>query len=158
MRPVDQSVGAFSENPPWLIDRDQLAWRNGLAAIRSVARREVPAMIATRRWPGRRAARVVAVIGRAGAIWWLRERPRRARDGYDDDSGARSASRAAISRRMRIAAERLGPTYIKLGQIISSGQGIFPAELAIRRPSLEAVFRELTLDPLDAAPSTEGAA
>jgi ubiquinone biosynthesis protein len=30
---------------------------------------------------------------------------------------------------MRIAAEKLGPTYIKLGQIISSGQGIFPAEL-----------------------------
>ena len=38
-------------------------------------------------------------------------------------------SRAGISRRLRIAAERLGPTYIKLGQIISSGQGIFPAEL-----------------------------
>jgi ubiquinone biosynthesis protein len=28
-----------------------------------------------------------------------------------------------------VAAERLGPTYIKLGQIISSGEGIFPAEL-----------------------------
>jgi ubiquinone biosynthesis protein len=30
---------------------------------------------------------------------------------------------------LRIAAERLGPTYIKLGQIISSGEGLFPEEL-----------------------------
>src|SRR5262249_59620863 len=39
------------------------------------------------------------------------------------------ASRAAISRRLRRAAEALGPTYIKLGQIISSGEGLFPEEL-----------------------------
>ncbi len=36
---------------------------------------------------------------------------------------------AGISRRTRVAAEHLGPTYIKLGQIISSGDGIFPPEL-----------------------------
>jgi ubiquinone biosynthesis protein len=30
---------------------------------------------------------------------------------------------------LRRAAERLGPTYIKLGQIISSGEGLFPSEL-----------------------------
>ncbi len=34
-----------------------------------------------------------------------------------------------LSRRLRVAAERLGPTYIKLGQIISSGEGLFPAPL-----------------------------
>jgi ubiquinone biosynthesis protein len=39
------------------------------------------------------------------------------------------ASRAGLSRRLRPAFERLGPTYIKLGQIISSGEGIFPEEL-----------------------------
>ena len=38
-------------------------------------------------------------------------------------------SRAGLSRRLRPAFERLGPTYIKLGQIISSGEGIFPEEL-----------------------------
>jgi len=54
----------------------------------------------------------------AVALWALRER----RQGG-------SHSRAGISRRLRRAAERLGPTYIKLGQIISSGEGIFPAEL-----------------------------
>ncbi len=34
-----------------------------------------------------------------------------------------------LSRRLRLAAEALGPTYLKLCQIISSGEGIFPAEL-----------------------------
>jgi ubiquinone biosynthesis protein len=51
-------------------------------------------------------------------MWALRERQ------LDE-----SPRRAAISRRLRLAAERLGPTYIKLGQIVSSGEGIFPAEL-----------------------------
>ena len=36
---------------------------------------------------------------------------------------------ADVSLRLRKAAEALGPTYIKLGQIISSGEGLFPAEL-----------------------------
>src|SRR5439155_4967356 len=40
-----------------------------------------------------------------------------------------SVSRAGISRRLRKAFERLGPTYIKLGQIVSAGEGIFPEEL-----------------------------
>ena len=39
------------------------------------------------------------------------------------------ASRTDISRRLRLAAEHLGPTYIKLGQVISSGEGLFPPEL-----------------------------
>jgi ubiquinone biosynthesis protein len=51
-------------------------------------------------------------------LWRLRER---------GQGGA--ASRAGLSRRLRVAGEQLGPTYIKLGQIISSGEGIFPSEL-----------------------------
>jgi ubiquinone biosynthesis protein len=34
-----------------------------------------------------------------------------------------------LSHRLRKAFERLGPTYVKLGQILSSGQGIFPEAL-----------------------------
>jgi ubiquinone biosynthesis protein len=45
------------------------------------------------------------------------------------DYATPEASRAEISLRLRKAAEQLGPTYIKLGQIISSGEGLFPAEL-----------------------------
>jgi ubiquinone biosynthesis protein len=63
--------------------------------------------------------RVLAVVFRIGSAlagWWLRDR-------------GTERSRAGISRRLRSAFERLGPTYIKLGQIISSGEGIFPEEL-----------------------------
>ena len=43
-----------------------------------------------------------------------------------DKFASPEASRADVSKRLRTAAERLGPTYIKLGQIISSGEGLFP--------------------------------
>jgi ubiquinone biosynthesis protein len=65
---------------------------------------------------GMRVLAVVFRIGSALAGWWLRDR-------------GTGRSRAGISRRLRSAFERLGPTYIKLGQIISSGEGIFPEEL-----------------------------
>ena len=52
---------------------------------------------------------------------WLWRRRRAPGDG--------SAGIAELSRRLRLAAESLGPTYIKLGQIISSGEGLFPPEL-----------------------------
>jgi ubiquinone biosynthesis protein len=61
---------------------------------------------------------VTARLGAAVAGWALTER----RSGGPE-------SVAGISRRLRRAAEQLGPTYIKLGQIISSGEGLFPAEL-----------------------------
>ena len=57
-------------------------------------------------------------LGGALAGWYLTERRR----GEPDKT-------AGIARRLRLAAERLGPTYIKLGQILSSGEGIFPKEL-----------------------------
>jgi ubiquinone biosynthesis protein len=117
--PADLAFGAFSDDPPWVIDLDRLPWRKPLRAVRSVVRREVPELVAPRRLPGRRAIKVVRVIGGALATWAVRER-------RDDDP---AVSRAGLSRRLRMAAEQLGPTYIKLGQIISSGQGIFPAEL-----------------------------
>jgi ubiquinone biosynthesis protein len=60
-------------------------------------------------------------LGRAVVPWLIQKR----RGAF----GTPEASRAAISQRLREAAERLGPTYIKLGQIISSGEGLFPAEL-----------------------------
>jgi ubiquinone biosynthesis protein len=61
---------------------------------------------------------VVRHLGGALLPWYLRTRRKGGKESVAD-----------ISHRLRIAAERLGPTYIKLGQIISSGDGIFPAEL-----------------------------
>jgi ubiquinone biosynthesis protein len=61
---------------------------------------------------------VVRRLGTAVGMWAWKGRRR-----------DRSTSRRDLSRRLRIAAEHLGPTYIKLGQIISSGEGLFPEEL-----------------------------
>lgn len=118
--PTDLAHGSFSDTPPWTLDGpDDLPWRRGLVTVREQVRAEVPDLIAPRRLPpGRRVVTVSRRLGLAVGTWWLRER----RSGLP-------TSRASISRRLRVAAERLGPTYIKLGQIISSGEGIFPVEL-----------------------------
>jgi ubiquinone biosynthesis protein len=52
----------------------------------------------------------------AVGLWWAGRR-------------RRTDSTADLSRRLRRAFERLGPTYIKLGQIISAGEGVFPEPL-----------------------------
>ncbi|HVM08063.1 MAG TPA: AarF/UbiB family protein [Acidimicrobiales bacterium] len=117
---TDLDVGAFSETPPWTVDPDRLVWRRHLDRVRAATRAEVPKL--TRRRvlpPGARVVRTGVLLGTALGGWYLGERR----------SGDQSASRAGLSKRLRRAFERLGPTYIKLGQIISSGEGIFPEEL-----------------------------
>ncbi len=71
--------------------------------------------------PGLRFLRVSSRMLAAVGPWIVRKRRGR--------FGSPEASRADISLRLRKAAEDLGPTYIKLGQIISSGEGLFPEEL-----------------------------
>jgi ubiquinone biosynthesis protein len=104
---------------PWRVDPDTMRWRRGVPGLRRATRRRLPALITpSRRPPGRRAITVVRHVGGALATWAVTGRRRGGSD-----------SKADLSRRLREAAETLGPTYIKLGQIISSGEGIFPAEL-----------------------------
>ena len=59
---------------------------------------------------------MVSSVGWALAGWYLHER------GTD-------RSRAGIAARLRQSFEGLGSTYIKLGQIVSGGDGLFPEEL-----------------------------
>lgn len=116
---ADTDRFTFTEDGPWVVDRDHLAWNRGLAVIRTTIRRQVPLLTGRRRVPPPvRLAEVATVLGGALGGWALQDR----RQGV-------ARSRAGLSRRLRIAAERLGPTYIKLGQIISSGEGLFPSEL-----------------------------
>ena len=82
------------------------------------ASRGPPAHPQTPAAPGARVVRVAAVLGPALAGWYAGDRRR-----------GQHESRAGLSRRLRRAFERLGPTYIKLGQILSSGEGLFPEEL-----------------------------
>ena len=122
--PADLSVGAFSSTPPWLIDPAGLRWRAGIGPLRASTAGQVPALLRKRRLPpGRRVARVAVELGRALASWYLVDRRAARRDGQPE------VSRAGLSRRLRRAFQTLGPTYIKLGQILSSGEGLFPAEL-----------------------------
>ncbi|HTZ08628.1 MAG TPA: AarF/UbiB family protein [Acidimicrobiales bacterium] len=117
--PSDLAVGAFSTRPPWLVDPDALTWREGIVPLRARTRAEAPRLTRRRRLPpGVRVVRVGARLGVAVGAWYLLERRR-----------GPHASRAGLSRRLRRAFERLGPTYIKLGQILSSGEGLFPVEL-----------------------------
>ncbi len=166
LAPTDLAHGSFSDTPPWTLDDPaDLPWRADLAAVRAAVAAEVPVLTRPERWPpGARLLTVTRRLGAAVGMWALREK----RQGD-------SASRAGISRRLRLAAEALGPTYIKLGQIISSGEGIFPPELVgefkrcrdqvpaepfrlvrevieadLGRP-LEAVFRWFDRTPLAAA-------
>jgi ubiquinone biosynthesis protein len=119
----DLAIGAFSAHGPWIVEPESMTWRFPVDAGRDIdALRRRAAALAHRlvrpeHLPS--VSRVFAVgwrLGWALLAWGFRERgtPR---------------SRAGLSRRLRPAFERLGPTYIKLGQIISSGEGIFPEEL-----------------------------
>src|SRR5262245_49079075 len=115
----DLAIGSYSERGPWVVDPDEMPWRADVARRRAQARAELP------RWlqpgalpPARRVARVVGRVGSAIAAWYVVDRRR-----------GTEASRRGLSRRLRHAFAALGPTYIKLGQIISGGEGLFPPEL-----------------------------
>jgi ubiquinone biosynthesis protein len=117
--PPDLVHGTFSDVAPWQVDPAHLPWRRNLDLTRRRVRAEVPGLTRARRVPpGARLLTVLRHLVLPVAVWAATDR----RTG-----GAES--RAGLSRRLRRAAEQLGPTYIKLGQIISSGEGIFPAEL-----------------------------
>ncbi|HET9078648.1 MAG TPA: AarF/UbiB family protein [Acidimicrobiales bacterium] len=122
--PADLSVGAFSADPPWLVRPDALPWRAGAEERRAATQAQVPQLLEPRRLPpGGRVVRVALELGRALAGWYLIERRQGRRQGRPE------LSRSGLSRRLRRAFQALGPTYIKLGQILSSGEGLFPAEL-----------------------------
>ncbi|MGB5757021.1 MAG: AarF/UbiB family protein [Acidimicrobiales bacterium] len=115
--PDDLHLGSFSDNPPWSLATNELSWYRVVKILRRQQARQLPHLTRPPRIPpARRALTVIAVLGRALGLWYLRDR-------------GTPGSRAGLARRIRLAAERLGPTYIKLAQIISAGEGVFPAEL-----------------------------
>jgi ubiquinone biosynthesis protein len=146
----DVEYGSFTDHGPWVVDPDALTWRRDVPRLRAAVRASIPELTRYRRLPpGGRMLVTARDLGLPVAVWAVRER------------GTETAV-AGISRRLRIAAERLGPTYIKLGQIISSGEGIFPEPLVteFRKcrdqvppepfPVVRRVIEEDLLQPLDA--------
>ena len=114
----------MSEDPNRSDDRrspfpGEPTWVSGLAVLRLATQRQVPALVRSRRRPPLRRTAVVATrLAWAVAGWAVGARRR-----------GGSESKAVLSARLRTAAESLGPTYLKLCQIVSSGEGIFPPEL-----------------------------
>jgi ubiquinone biosynthesis protein len=120
--PSDRLWGAFTDTGPWTLDRSTIEWLALVDELRSAARAEIPALTTAGRVPpGARVFTVARHIGGAIVPWFVRKK----RGTFADPAD----SRADVSRRLRHAVETLGPTYIKLGQIISSGEGLFPSEL-----------------------------
>lgn len=90
--------------------------------LRDAARKEVPTLIRTRRFPP--LGRLIVVVWHLGTAllpWFVNKKRKR--------FATPEESRTYVSRRLRVAIEKLGATYIKLAQIISSGEGLFPTEL-----------------------------
>ncbi len=113
----DVATFAFTDHGPWVVDPDQLAWKRDLDTVRFRTRAQVPGLLGAHRIPPLgRLARSATSLGWAVGVWYARERgtPR---------------SRAGLSRRLRRSFERLGSTYVKLGQIVSAFEGLFPDEL-----------------------------
>lgn len=114
---ADLDVWAFSESGPWCLTPSEIRWSTGLQTLREDVQAEVPKLIRKRFAPPLgRVLRVGIRVGSSLLAWKLRE------------SGSQTAL-AALSRRLREAFEDLGPAYIKAGQIVSSGRGIYPDEL-----------------------------
>ena len=121
--PPDLVIGSFSNEPPWIVEPASMPWREVVDSIRWLTKHDLPELTSARRLPDvKRAVTVVADFGTAIGLWWLTGRRK-------GKAGDHAASRLDLSRRLRLSIERLGPTYIKLAQIISSGEGLFPEEL-----------------------------
>jgi ubiquinone biosynthesis protein len=110
---------SFTDHGPWIVERDQLEWTRGLDEIRARTKHEAIQLAHPPKVPPiARVLRTGADLGSGLTLWALVERRK-----------DQSTSRAGVSKRLRKSFERLGPTYIKLGQILSAGEGVFPEEL-----------------------------
>jgi ubiquinone biosynthesis protein len=161
----DLALGTFSDDGPWEVELDRLSWLPGLDHVRATVRAEVPRLVKPKKLPpGGRMVATARHLGVGVALWAGGKRRRGGVESITD-----------LSRRLRQAAERLGPAYIKLGQIISAGEGVFPEPLVaefkkcrdqvppetwetVRRvveedlgQPLEAVFSSFDHEPLAAA-------
>ncbi len=117
--PSDLERFAFSESGPFELPEGPLAWQAGVDRLRERTRAAIPELVSRRRLPpAGRFLQAASAVGWALLRWWGSARRR-----------GGTASRADLSRRLRIVFEHLGPTYIKLAQIVSSGRGLFPDEL-----------------------------
>jgi ubiquinone biosynthesis protein len=97
-----------------------MPWRSGVVALRDEARARVPALVAPRRLPPLRVLHVGLVLGRATMPALIRKRR---------GTASSLEQRAALALDLRRAFERLGVTFIKLGQLIAGAEGLLPDDI-----------------------------
>lgn len=113
-----QNLDPAIAQDPWQ-DGTFFSWLPGVDSQRQRIKSKLPKLLHRKKVPPFfRLLKVSLKIGIALGIWYITDRKK-----------GTQRSRKGIARRLRITFESLGPTYIKLGQIISSGEGIFPEEL-----------------------------
>lgn len=117
---LDLEWGSFLDCGPWNMDDSQCrnySVENELR--RSAAKRYAHSLLESKRFPSIvRLTYSLIRIGTAIVYWYVFDKWR-----------SKEKSRSGISRRLRKRFVSLGSTYIKLGQIISSGDGLFPPQL-----------------------------
>src|SRR5690606_7043685 len=105
--PGDLHLGSFTDDAPWIVEPGAMPWRQAIARLRRQVAADLPRLTRPGKVPpGMRVVRTTVHLGRALAVWAVGARRRGGRTSIAD-----------LSRRLRLAAEALGPTYIKLGQI-----------------------------------------
>jgi ubiquinone biosynthesis protein len=115
-------VGSFLEPAPWVVDPPTMPWRTGIDGLRRAAREQAPALLTPPRLPPARFAHVVATVGVTALPALVMKRRGR---------GSPAEQRSVLARHLRAGFEHLGVTFIKLGQIISSTEGMLPDELVV---------------------------
>ncbi len=148
-KPADLSLGSFSHNPPWVLSTDELAWQRSAAILRKNQALTLQSQLKKPLFPpARRAVGVALRFGAPIALWAATKRK-----GKDP--------KAALYKSLRKNAERLGPTFIKLAQIISAGEGVFPPALvdeckkcrdqvpAVPSEQIRAIIEEQCKQPLN---------
>lgn len=113
---TDTDWGAFTTDGPWDLHAIPPNWLHAVDRHRAAAAATSSQMRSRRLPPPTRVAAAGAVLGSKVARWAVRDR-------------GTTNSVSGLSRRLRDGFVDLGATYIKLGQILSAGEGIFPADL-----------------------------
>lgn len=162
----DTVWGSFSPKAPWNLDVEECDIFNEQAnEIRANVHVKAQKLLQPKKlFPLGRVIAAVVRVGLAISLWYV----------FDKRKG-REKSYTSISKKLRKQFVHLGSTYIKLGQIISSGEGLFPNELVSEfkklrdqveaekfhdikrvieqdfgRP-LESIFSKFNIEPLAAA-------
>jgi ubiquinone biosynthesis protein len=115
----DFGVGAFPTPGPWIVNPDTMPWRAGIDLLRRRTQARVPELLRRRRVPPLGSVRVAATMTGVAAPWAIRHRKDR----------STSAAQADLAAGLRPAFVRLGPTFIKLGQLIGGADNMLPDEL-----------------------------